>query len=615
MNLVTLSEQLKDVPDNFLVEEVQEPTGAYPAYLVVSELSRRKRMREAVQKEKPTTTVVEDLAGLNALPQAAQSLSARDVAGMGAPKQPMPQMPQQPMPQQQPAMMAEGGLVAFQQGGDIYDMMNMTSGAVYGKPVGQPEIFYEGDRPYTIVDGQKIYGPVDQRKKFVGPQSQFDKDIEDTVIPEAIDTAKKIGRGIVNIPMVIKEGVESYFSSDPDAQKNFDKQRTERLKTIRGDNEGIYQVTPSARDPRRSSPEAVARAKENVLKDPENQKKIADAIRKQDPKIGDKFLSERSIIDQTEQSVEKDKKDLASIESEIQEIGKPSGNDSSSSIKGKFASQFKAIDALDQKISDAYSGAESFDDLKAKGEEEYQKKYDNPLRFLEDEIKKDEASIKQRKFDNINDALIKAGAKILQAKGGRNLKWLGEGLEGFQDAYTEGRKEILEAKKDVLKSKIAFAESENLFQQNKEKAGLAKFDRAQKNLEIGINRLKDKKASFVSDVNMQLQISQVEAGITKDLAQADYYSTAGYPKPKRLSFSDIEKIESTANINVAQRLKDFDKSSPVYKRELEAEINRLSQIKLARMNNVGLPPLASQQMPFSSLGILSPEDQALMSSS
>ena len=127
MNLVTLSEQLKDVPDNFLVEEVQEPTGAYPAYLVVSELSRRKRMREAVQKEKPTTTVVEDLAGLNALPQAAQSLSARDVAGMGAPKQPMPQMPQQPMPQQQPAMMAEGGLVAFQQGGDIYDIMLMLN--------------------------------------------------------------------------------------------------------------------------------------------------------------------------------------------------------------------------------------------------------------------------------------------------------------------------------------------------------------------------------------------------------------------------------------------------------------------------------------------------------
>ena len=305
---------------------------------------------------------------------------------------------------------------------------------------------------------------------------------------------------------------------------------------------------------------------------------------------------------------------MAGIESEIQEIGKPSGNDSSSVIKGKFSSQFKAIHALDQKIRDAYSGAESFDDLKAKGEEEYQKKYDNPLRFLEEEIKKDEANIKQRKFDNINDALIKAGAKILQAKGGRNLKWLGEGLEGFQDAYTEGRKEILEAKKDVLKSKIAFAESENLFQQNKEKAGLAKYDRAQRTLETGINRLKDEKAAFVSDVNMQLQISQTEADITKDLAQAEYYSTAGL-KPKRLSFGDIQKIESTAKVNVAQRLKDFDESSPAYKEALEAEINRLSQVALARMNNQGLPPLASQQIPFGSIGILSPEDQALMSSS
>jgi hypothetical protein len=38
MNLVQLSEQLKDVPDSFLQNEVTNPTGAYPAYLVVSEL-------------------------------------------------------------------------------------------------------------------------------------------------------------------------------------------------------------------------------------------------------------------------------------------------------------------------------------------------------------------------------------------------------------------------------------------------------------------------------------------------------------------------------------------------------------------------------------------------
>ena len=100
-----------------------------------------------------------------------------------------------------------------------------------------------------------------------------------------------------------------------------------------------------------------------------------------------------------------------------------------------------------------------------------------------------------------------------------------------------------------------------------------------------------------------------------NMTQAQYYSTAGYPKPKRLSFGDIQKIESTAKVNVAQRLKDFDESSLAYKEALEAEINRLSQVALARMNNRGLPPLASQQISFGSLGMLSPEEQALMSSS
>ncbi len=46
MNLIEIAEDLKNVPDQYLMQEVQQPTGNYPAYLVVSELSRRKRMRE-----------------------------------------------------------------------------------------------------------------------------------------------------------------------------------------------------------------------------------------------------------------------------------------------------------------------------------------------------------------------------------------------------------------------------------------------------------------------------------------------------------------------------------------------------------------------------------------
>lgn len=130
MNLIEISEQLKDVPDAFLMREIQAPTGTYPAYLVVSELTRRKKMREGAMKEAPTTTVAEDLAqpppqaqpmaqmmsqqpqrlnaGLAAAPQAAQSLAAMDAMRATPPEMRMPVQE-----------MAGGGLVAFEEGGVI----------------------------------------------------------------------------------------------------------------------------------------------------------------------------------------------------------------------------------------------------------------------------------------------------------------------------------------------------------------------------------------------------------------------------------------------------------------------------------------------------------------
>lgn len=138
MNLIEIAEQLKDVPDQYLLQEVQRPTGNYPSYLVVSELGRRKRMRESVAKEMPRTTVTEDLTapqrqqamaqmaqmlqpqdqnmipqagGLNALPQAQQDLAAMDMVSA------QPQMAPE-MASEVPAM-AGGGMVSFRQGGDV----------------------------------------------------------------------------------------------------------------------------------------------------------------------------------------------------------------------------------------------------------------------------------------------------------------------------------------------------------------------------------------------------------------------------------------------------------------------------------------------------------------
>ena len=133
MNIIEISNQLKDVPDQFLMKEVQAPSGAYPSYLVISELTRRKRMRESALKEAPQTTVAQDLAdpgreqrqmamaqaaqqmaapslnaGLAAAPQAMESLAAQDAMGTTPPEMMMPAQG-----------MAAGGMVSFKQGGDV----------------------------------------------------------------------------------------------------------------------------------------------------------------------------------------------------------------------------------------------------------------------------------------------------------------------------------------------------------------------------------------------------------------------------------------------------------------------------------------------------------------
>lgn len=125
MNLIELSNQLKDVPDQFLLKEVKSPSGAYPAYMIVSELTRRQRMRDSVTKQMPETTVADDLvneeerarlkkqqmsslnAGLGSLPEVRESLAAQDAMGTTPIEMMMP-----------PKRMAGGGIVSFAEGSD-----------------------------------------------------------------------------------------------------------------------------------------------------------------------------------------------------------------------------------------------------------------------------------------------------------------------------------------------------------------------------------------------------------------------------------------------------------------------------------------------------------------
>jgi hypothetical protein len=140
MNILKLQDQLKGLPDNALIMHVQNPTGQVPTYLALSELQRRKEMRNSYQANKPEEkTVAEDLV------QEAQPQPQPQMEGLaGLPEaQPMMQAmaPPPEMPMQQ---MAQGGLAELDTG-DMFDENNYATGGIVA--------FDEGGEVQHFVEG------------------------------------------------------------------------------------------------------------------------------------------------------------------------------------------------------------------------------------------------------------------------------------------------------------------------------------------------------------------------------------------------------------------------------------------------------------------------------
>ena len=92
MNLIEQMNVLKGLDDQMLQREVSAPSGAVPPFLVLSEMNRRKDMRDRYMGEmarrRPQTTVAQDV-----------------MAGMGTPQQ-------APMMDAMPSMAGPAGIAA-----------------------------------------------------------------------------------------------------------------------------------------------------------------------------------------------------------------------------------------------------------------------------------------------------------------------------------------------------------------------------------------------------------------------------------------------------------------------------------------------------------------------
>jgi len=119
MNILELQEDIKDYPDKELVREMQMPSGNVPQYLVLTELTRRKRMRDEYnrQEAKDIQTVAEEVVTASGVPQGGLTAMAGALASdtnlaqdtglaQATPMQPT-RAPQQPQ------MMSTGGITSI----------------------------------------------------------------------------------------------------------------------------------------------------------------------------------------------------------------------------------------------------------------------------------------------------------------------------------------------------------------------------------------------------------------------------------------------------------------------------------------------------------------------
>ena len=143
MNIIELQDNLKDLPDSALMQEMQMPTGNMPQFLVLSELKRRKRMRDEYQRQQAVDvpTVAEEVMTAAGAPQGGLTSIARNMAPNSSIAQNTGESQAVPVqPTRAPQMMADGGI------------LKMARGGIFAQPTGQ-------DGTYILVqDGERVPG-------------------------------------------------------------------------------------------------------------------------------------------------------------------------------------------------------------------------------------------------------------------------------------------------------------------------------------------------------------------------------------------------------------------------------------------------------------------------
>jgi len=193
MNILELQEDLKDLPDRRLIQEMQMPTGAMPQFLVLSELTRRRRMRDEYnrQEAKDIQTVAEEVVTASGVPQGGLTAMAGALASNTNVTQDTgtnQAMSMQATRAPQPQMAADGGIVKLANGGGIRS--GTVTNAIASLKTNFPELYEQYKDEPEILEQlalSKLEGKdkriaetelaFSQVERFADPDQSFAEDI------------------------------------------------------------------------------------------------------------------------------------------------------------------------------------------------------------------------------------------------------------------------------------------------------------------------------------------------------------------------------------------------------------------------------------------------------
>lgn len=544
MNLIEISEQLKDVPDQYLLKEVKAPSGAYPAYLVVAELGRRKRMRDTAMKERPQSTVTEDLTqpSPEQLQMAmAQMQQPQAMSGMPqmAPGVMQPQAPQaQIMSQQAPRLNA--GIMATPQATEELSAQDAMAAQQMMPPVGMAGgglvAFNEGGKVKKFDDRGAV---MFQNQGLVPRYGMRYEDLQEYDPGPASSIGDIFGRFSERRRIDPVTGEPIYIG------EFLRRQEAERIAAARPEAQAIVNQTV------RSNPQAltnIAQASPQAALDMANKDAVI-AQRLKELQSG----TDTKPASQMARSQAASPTRLRETVPQTPSIAIPTYTDP---FQAQMATNLTAMQALKEPTEQEILAS------RARGAEEYERMVpDRATPLLQEAIRKQEKDVEGRRGSAVNEMLIQAGLGIMGSKSPRFLQAVGEGGTAALRDYREGMKDIRQGERDILKSRVDLANAQTLRDQNKFSAADKAEQRGLDAYKRGMERLNTESAIIarnqdaaykqyqagLSGVDKQIALAKLPGEIRETAARAKYYEEGGRGAGgNRLSDADQKAAEDSA---------------------------------------------------------------------